>query len=64
MKIIAEGECWSQKWSQDRGDTESVSEQQFCCASHNQIETLQTVRRKYSSGFKTPNISSYQHIYL
>ena len=31
MKIIAEGECWSQKWFQDRGDTESVSEQQFCC---------------------------------
>ena len=25
MKIIAEGECWSQKWSQDGADTESVS---------------------------------------
>ena len=32
MKIIAEGECWSQKWSQDRADMESVSDQQFCCA--------------------------------
>ena len=25
MKIIAEDECWSQKWSQDGADTESVS---------------------------------------
>ena len=37
MKIIAEGECWSQKWSQDRADTESVSDQQFCCVG---LETL------------------------
>ena len=34
MKIIAEGECWSQ----DRADTESVSDQQFCCDTYSLMQ--------------------------
>ena len=46
MKTIAEGECWSQKWSQDRADTESVSEQQLCCESV-QVSLLTCMDLKY-----------------